>query len=227
MTPVSGHHLSPEDFDAWLAGVARAGRAGTPGRLPRLPRARRDRAGGRRAGRGAPADEPHARLCRSGHGARNHSQRGARADARPAPPSGLRHQALAGHCRQPPCPRTRSPACTSPTLWGRRTWAGLPEANSERLADSYSAPPGSMMPPPKSRRRVSSAELMMFLPQENSRYPNWFLLVVMFGGHLLAAAVREGRAARVSGTVLAGVGRRKAMSTEARLTAALMSRAMW
>jgi hypothetical protein len=50
----------------------------------------------------------------------------------------------------------------------------------------------------------------------------------MLGGHLLvAAAVRAGRAARVSGAVLAGVGRRKAMSTEARLTAALMSRAMW
>jgi hypothetical protein len=68
---------------------------------------------------------------------------------------------------------------------------------------------------------------MMFLPQENLVIRTGFLLVGMFGGHLLAATVREGRAARVSGTVLAGVGRRKAMSTEARLTAALMSRAMW
>ncbi len=67
---------------------------------------------------------------------------------------------------RPRCARVHrrlTPACTSPTLLGRRTWPGLPEAKTVRRADSYCTRPGSMMSPPKSRRRVSSAELMTFL----------------------------------------------------------------
>ena len=85
----------------------------------------------------------------------------------------------------------RTPACTSSTLLGRRTQAGLPAANSERLADSYSGPPGSMMSPPKSRRRVSSTEFMTFLSQEN----RWLSLLSPVGGPVRTATVGRRRCA--------------------------------
>ena len=69
MTPVSGPHLTPDDFDAWLAGALAPAARGPPRPVPGLPRARGDRARDRRAARRAAADEPRARVRRSGHGA--------------------------------------------------------------------------------------------------------------------------------------------------------------
>ena len=124
MTPVSGPHLTPDDLDAWLAGaLAPAAQDHLAGCPACRERAETEREIVALLG-GAAADEPRARVRRSGHGAGRRARAGRRAHARPAPAPGLRHPPLAGHRRQPAGARRRArwPAASSGPSAIRRPW---------------------------------------------------------------------------------------------------------
>ena len=94
MTPVSGPHLTPDDFDAWLAGALAPG-SRTSRRVAWLPGARGDRARDRRAPRHAAAHESRAGFAERVM-ARVAIPSRVASGARLAPEPGLRHPPLDG-----------------------------------------------------------------------------------------------------------------------------------